>query len=179
MDKKYGVNSAGNYLSDSYFFFCDECERWPSHLLLRESPPSPSFFFLHLYLIRPSSPFAFSFPFFSFLLSLSDTSTPPHSGHSGHSGYSGPIPLLRPTQQPQYQMRPSRADQASTQAVSVPKVTRIVFTALLLDILAFTIILPLFPRLLQFYRDSEHGDQVKQRARHLLMHVACVYAFRP
>jgi hypothetical protein len=43
---------------------------------------------------------------------------------------------------------------------SVPKVTRIVFTALLLDILAFTIILPLFPRLLQFYRDSEHGDQV-------------------
>ncbi|KAK3844358.1 MAG: major facilitator superfamily domain-containing protein [Linnemannia gamsii] len=42
---------------------------------------------------------------------------------------------------------------------SVPKVTRIVFTALLLDILAFTIILPLFPRLLQFYRDSEHGDQ--------------------
>ncbi|KAF9313755.1 hypothetical protein BG003_004871 [Podila horticola] len=56
-------------------------------------------------------------------------------------------------------MRPSRADQASTQAVSVPKVTRIVFTALLLDILAFTIILPLFPRLLQFYRDSEHGDQ--------------------
>ncbi|KAG0352079.1 hypothetical protein BG005_008439 [Podila minutissima] len=57
-------------------------------------------------------------------------------------------------------MRPTRADQASTQAVvSVPKVTRIVFTALLLDILAFTIILPLFPRLLQFYRDSEHGDQ--------------------
>ncbi|KAF9387832.1 hypothetical protein CPC16_006851 [Podila verticillata] len=55
----------------------------------------------------------------------------------------------------------SRADQASPQAlaVSVPKVTRIVFTALLLDILAFTIILPLFPRLLQFYRDSEHGDQ--------------------
>ncbi|KAG0275024.1 hypothetical protein BGZ95_009255 [Linnemannia exigua] len=42
---------------------------------------------------------------------------------------------------------------------SVPKVTRIVFTALLLDILAFTIILPLSPRLLQFYRDSEHGDQ--------------------
>ncbi|KAF9431030.1 hypothetical protein BGZ94_000029 [Podila epigama] len=50
---------------------------------------------------------------------------------------------------------------ASPQAlvVSAPKVTRIVFTALLLDILAFTIILPLFPRLLQFYRDSEHGSQ--------------------
>ncbi|KAG0366672.1 major facilitator superfamily domain-containing protein [Gamsiella multidivaricata] len=52
----------------------------------------------------------------------------------------------------------SKAAAPST-AVSVPKVTRIVFTALLLDILAFTIILPLFPRLLQFYRESEHGDQ--------------------
>ncbi|KAF9427288.1 hypothetical protein BGZ76_002396 [Entomortierella beljakovae] len=41
----------------------------------------------------------------------------------------------------------------------VKKVTGIVFTALLLDILAFTIILPLFPRLLQYYRDSENGDQ--------------------
>ncbi|KAF9329004.1 hypothetical protein BGZ91_000743, partial [Linnemannia elongata] len=48
---------------------------------------------------------------------------------------------------------------SSASPESVPKVTRIVFTALLLDILAFTIILPLFPRLLQFYRDSEHGDQ--------------------
>ncbi|KAF9192483.1 hypothetical protein BGZ51_005495 [Haplosporangium sp. Z 767] len=47
----------------------------------------------------------------------------------------------------------------TTAADSVTKVVRIVFTALLLDILAFTIILPLFPRLLQFYRDSEHGDQ--------------------
>ncbi|KAG0258941.1 hypothetical protein DFQ27_004371 [Actinomortierella ambigua] len=41
----------------------------------------------------------------------------------------------------------------------VHKVTRIVFTALLLDILAFTIILPLFPRLLQYYQEKEHGDQ--------------------
>ncbi|KAG0203019.1 hypothetical protein BGX28_004573 [Mortierella sp. GBA30] len=47
----------------------------------------------------------------------------------------------------------------ATSAASVTKVTRVVFTALLLDILAFTIILPLFPRLLQFYRDSEQGDQ--------------------
>ncbi|KAG0289766.1 hypothetical protein BGZ98_003724, partial [Dissophora globulifera] len=53
----------------------------------------------------------------------------------------------------------SAAKARAAAAVSVPKVTRIVFTALLLDILAFTIILPLFPRLLQFYRDSEHGDQ--------------------
>ncbi|KAF9958738.1 hypothetical protein BGZ72_011037 [Mortierella alpina] len=49
--------------------------------------------------------------------------------------------------------------QGAASATSVTKVTRIVFTALLLDILAFTIILPLFPRLLQYYRDSEHGDQ--------------------
>ncbi|KAF9291055.1 hypothetical protein BGZ68_005305 [Mortierella alpina] len=49
--------------------------------------------------------------------------------------------------------------QGAASAISVTKVTRIVFTALLLDILAFTIILPLFPRLLQYYRDSEHGDQ--------------------
>jgi hypothetical protein len=55
---------------------------------------------------------------------------------------------------------PPVASSSSASPESVPKVTRIVFTALLLDILAFTIILPLFPRLLQFYRDSEHGDQV-------------------
>ncbi|KAF9360450.1 hypothetical protein BGX26_009278 [Mortierella sp. AD094] len=54
----------------------------------------------------------------------------------------------------------AHAGNKSTSAVvPVAKVTRIVFTALLLDILAFTIILPLFPRLLQFYRESEHGDQ--------------------
>ncbi|KAF9919271.1 hypothetical protein BX616_009974 [Lobosporangium transversale] len=51
------------------------------------------------------------------------------------------------------------AIKSKTAQASVPQVTRIVFTALLLDILAFTIILPLFPRLLQFYRNSEHGNQ--------------------
>ncbi|KAF9925714.1 hypothetical protein FBU30_004580 [Linnemannia zychae] len=55
------------------------------------------------------------------------------------------------------------ASNPSVAAITTPqpvsKVIRIVFTALLLDILAFTIILPLFPRLLQFYRDTEHGDQ--------------------
>ncbi|KAL1923586.1 uncharacterized protein VTP21DRAFT_8566 [Calcarisporiella thermophila] len=35
------------------------------------------------------------------------------------------------------------------------KITRIVFIALVLDILAFTIILPLFPRLIHFYNFSE------------------------
>jgi len=47
---------------------------------------------------------------------------------------------------------------------AVANVTRIVFIALLIDILAFTLILPLFPRLLQFYRDSEHGDQVRDES---------------
>ncbi|KAG0345759.1 protein phosphatase 2A regulatory subunit cdc55 [Podila humilis] len=51
------------------------------------------------------------------------------------------------------------ASRADSQPASVSKVTQIIFTALLLDILAFTIILPLFPRLLQYYRDSEHGNQ--------------------
>ena len=40
------------------------------------------------------------------------------------------------------------------------KTVRVVFLSLLLDILAFTIILPLFPRLLQEYRVREQGDEV-------------------
>ncbi|KAF9996430.1 hypothetical protein BGZ79_009819 [Entomortierella chlamydospora] len=55
--------------------------------------------------------------------------------------------------------RNAENNSATSAVVPVAKITRIVFTALLLDILAFTIILPLFPRLLQFYRESEHGDQ--------------------
>ncbi|CAO3693794.1 unnamed protein product [Umbelopsis ramanniana] len=39
------------------------------------------------------------------------------------------------------------------------KVVRVVFIALLLDILAFTVILPLLPRLLQFYRSQEAGNE--------------------
>lgn len=45
-------------------------------------------------------------------------------------------------------------------ASTVNRTVRVVFTALLLDILAFTIILPLFPRLLQHYRDIESGTEV-------------------
>ncbi|CAG8462557.1 5575_t:CDS:2 [Funneliformis caledonium] len=41
----------------------------------------------------------------------------------------------------------------------VSRTIRVVFISLLLDILAFTIILPLFPRLLQVYRDMEQGDE--------------------
>ncbi|RUS18197.1 major facilitator superfamily domain-containing protein [Endogone sp. FLAS-F59071] len=44
-------------------------------------------------------------------------------------------------------------------APTVNRTVRVVFTALLLDILAFTIILPLFPRLLQHYRDIESGTE--------------------
>ncbi|CAG8559592.1 7406_t:CDS:2 [Acaulospora morrowiae] len=51
----------------------------------------------------------------------------------------------------------------SNQKEKVPslatKTVRVVFAALLLDILAFTIILPLFPRLLQDYREREQGDE--------------------
>lgn len=40
------------------------------------------------------------------------------------------------------------------------KTVRVVFIALLLDILAFTIILPLFPRLLQEYQEREKSEEV-------------------
>ena len=40
------------------------------------------------------------------------------------------------------------------------KTVKVVFIALLLDILAFTIILPLFPRLLEEYKAREEGDEV-------------------
>lgn len=35
------------------------------------------------------------------------------------------------------------------------KVLRIIFISLLLDLISFTFILPLFPKLLEFYRDRE------------------------
>ena len=43
---------------------------------------------------------------------------------------------------------------------TISPTVKVVFLALLLDILAFTIILPLFPRLLQEYRVREQGDEV-------------------
>lgn len=48
----------------------------------------------------------------------------------------------------------------SKESELVSKTVRVVFLALLLDILAFTIILPLFPRLLEEYRVREQGDEV-------------------
>ncbi|RKP10416.1 major facilitator superfamily domain-containing protein [Thamnocephalis sphaerospora] len=43
------------------------------------------------------------------------------------------------------------------------RVTRVVFIALLLDILAFTIILPLLPRLIDYYREQEGDREVSAR----------------
>lgn len=40
------------------------------------------------------------------------------------------------------------------------RIVGIAFKALLLDLFAFTIILPLFPRLLNYYQSQELGDQV-------------------
>ncbi|CAG8608876.1 3274_t:CDS:2 [Paraglomus occultum] len=50
---------------------------------------------------------------------------------------------------------------SSTKSVSnyTSKTVKVVFIALLLDILAFTIILPLFPRLLEEYKAREEGDE--------------------
>lgn len=42
------------------------------------------------------------------------------------------------------------------------RIVGIAFKALLLDLFAFTIILPLFPRLLNYYQSEELADQVKQ-----------------
>lgn len=42
------------------------------------------------------------------------------------------------------------------------KIIGVVFKALLLDLFAFTIILPLFPRLLDYYRREELGHQVRK-----------------
>ncbi|ORX49407.1 MFS general substrate transporter [Hesseltinella vesiculosa] len=42
-----------------------------------------------------------------------------------------------------------------TKTVEESKIVRIIFIALLLDLLSFTIILPLFPRLLEFYKSTD------------------------
>jgi hypothetical protein len=40
------------------------------------------------------------------------------------------------------------------------KIVGTIFKALLIDLFAFTIILPLFPRLLSYYQSAEVGQQV-------------------
>ena len=52
-----------------------------------------------------------------------------------------------------------RSNNENTQHLA-SKTVRVVFLSLLIDILAFTIILPLFPRLLQDYQNREQGDEV-------------------
>ncbi|KAG5456327.1 MAG: hypothetical protein BJ554DRAFT_3963, partial [Olpidium bornovanus] len=60
---------------------------------------------------------------------------------------------------------PAGAKSASSAAVPAVadrarRVLRVMFISLVLDLLAFTIILPLFPRLLEYYRQKEGGNQV-------------------
>lgn len=45
------------------------------------------------------------------------------------------------------------------------RIVRVMFTALLIDLFAFTIILPLFPRLLNYYQSEEIGHKVSDRLR--------------
>ncbi|RUP49824.1 major facilitator superfamily domain-containing protein [Jimgerdemannia flammicorona] len=54
---------------------------------------------------------------------------------------------------------PHLTEMTTSNKKSVDRTVRVVFIALLLDILAFTIILPLFPRLLQYYKDTDVGDE--------------------
>ncbi|KAJ3063918.1 hypothetical protein HK102_008351, partial [Quaeritorhiza haematococci] len=51
------------------------------------------------------------------------------------------------------------SDSEAADAAFVNKTLRTVFLALLIDILAFTIILPLFPRLLKYYETVDGKDE--------------------
>lgn len=50
---------------------------------------------------------------------------------------------------------------ANVKELDQKRIVGIVFKALLIDLLAFTIILPLFPRLLNYYQSEEVGQQVR------------------
>lgn len=50
---------------------------------------------------------------------------------------------------------------ANVKELDQKRIVGIVFKALLIDLLAFTIILPLFPRLLNYYQSEEIGQQVR------------------
>lgn len=49
---------------------------------------------------------------------------------------------------------------ANVKELDQTRIVRVVFIALLIDLFAFTIILPLFPRLLNYYQSEELKDQV-------------------
>lgn len=51
---------------------------------------------------------------------------------------------------------------ANVKELDQKRIVGIVFKALLIDLLAFTIILPLFPRLLSYYQSEEVGQQVRR-----------------
>lgn len=46
------------------------------------------------------------------------------------------------------------------QELDQKRIVGVVFKALLIDLFSFTIILPLFPRLLNYYQSEEIGHQV-------------------
>lgn len=52
---------------------------------------------------------------------------------------------------------------AGVKELNQPRIVRVVFIALLIDLFAFTIILPLFPRLLNYYQSQELQDKVKKK----------------
>jgi len=47
------------------------------------------------------------------------------------------------------------------QELDQKRIVGVVFKALLIDLFSFTIILPLFPRLLNYYQSAEVGHQVR------------------
>lgn len=49
---------------------------------------------------------------------------------------------------------------AKVQELDQKRIVGVVFKALLIDLFSFTIILPLFPRLLNYYQSEEIGHQV-------------------
>jgi hypothetical protein len=55
---------------------------------------------------------------------------------------------------------------ANVKELDQKRIVGIVFKALLIDLLAFTIILPLFPRLLNYYQSEEIGQQVSTSHQH-------------
>lgn len=61
----------------------------------------------------------------------------------------------------------------SVKELDQTRIVRVVFIALLIDLFAFTIILPLFPRLLNYYQSQELQNKVSitiQGEREIVTH---------
>ena len=57
--------------------------------------------------------------------------------------------------------------QSAVSANAKGRIVISVITALLIDLMAFTLILPLFPRLLNYYRQGEAGNKVRIVSKYL------------